>query len=99
MTATSGIIYLQPLQCGTCGTVIEIKENEESTVLVNARGLPINSEVTNFSVKGICPKCGREYDVEKNGMYFELRNKTFEYCPHLRLQEKKELEFGFGVEV
>ena len=99
MISTPGIIYLQPMQCLDCGTVVQIKEKEESTILVNARGLPINSDVTNFSVKAVCPKCGRTYEVEKNGMYFELRNKTYEYCPHLRTKEFEELEFGFGTKI
>lgn len=98
MVSTPGIIYLQPMQCTDCCTNLQIKEMEESTVIVNARGLPINSDVTDFSVKAICPKCGRTYDVEKNGMYFSLRNKTFEYCPHLQTKENFE-NIGFGWEI
>lgn len=99
MNKSPGIIYLQEMQCDICGTVIQIKEKEETTVIVNAQGLPINSDVTNFSVKGICPKCGKEFDVEKNGMYFTLRNKTFECCPHLRTKGFEKVRFEFGVEI
>ncbi len=98
MASTPGIKYLQEMQCTSCETVLEIHENEKSVVLVNARGLPINSDVSHFEVKAVCPKCGRTYEVEKNGMYFTLKNKTFEYCPHLRLQKKEE-DIGFGWEV
>lgn len=97
MITTPGIVYLQPMQCTDCGTVIQIKEEEESTVIVNIRGLPINSDNTRYEVKGVCPKCGREYEVEKNGMYFTLRNRTHELCPVLRLTEEKEITFGVEI--
>lgn len=92
-----GIVYLQPMQCGTCGTIIQIEEQESTTVIVNAQGLPINSDCTKYSVKGVCPKCGRVYNVEKNGMYFELENVTYKLCPHLKAKELQ--EFDFGVEI
>ena len=95
--AIPGIIYLQPMQCGTCGTTLQIEEQETTTVIVNVRGLPINSETTDFDAKAICPKCGRTYDVEKNGMYFRLYNRTHELCPTLRLSDPKEFEFGVEV--
>ena len=94
---TPGIMYLQPMQCVSCGAVVLNEENEKTTIVVNARGLPINSDTSEYSVKGICPKCGREYEVEKQGMYFRFRNKTHELCPTLKLQEDKEI--GFGVEI
>ena len=94
---TPGIKYLQEMQCGTCGTVLQIVEKEITTVIVNAQGLPVNSDCTEYSVKAVCPSCGREYDVEKNGMFFQLRNETYEACPLLRTKEQ--LEIGFGVEI
>ena len=53
------------MQCD-CGTILQIKEKEESTVLVNARGLPINSDVTDFSAEAVCPKCGRTYEDNRH---------------------------------
>lgn len=94
---TPGIVYLQPMQCGTCGTTLQIEEKETTTVVVNVRGLPINSETTDFDARAICPKCGRVYDVEKNGMFFRLRNRTYELCPNLRLVEAEEINFGLEV--
>ena len=94
---TPGIIYLQEMQCGDCGTVLQIKEKETTTIIVNIQGLPVNSDCTDYSVEAVCPKCGRRYEVEKEGMYFQLRNKTYELCPLLKLKESMEL--GFGVEI
>ena len=97
-TVTPGIIYLQPMQCGTCGTVLQIKEVEETTVIVNVQGLPVNADTTSYSVKAVCPKCGRTYPVEKQGMYFSLVNNMYRICPHLKLQNHLE-KIGFGLEV
>lgn len=92
-----GIIYLQPMQCGTCGTIIQIEEQETTTVIVNAQGLPVNSDCTGYEVKGVCPRCGRVYNVVKDGMYFELENETFNACPLLKTKEL--LDVTFGVEI
>ena len=94
---TPGIKYLQEMQCGTCGTIMQIKETESTITIVNAQGLPVNSDCTEYSVKAVCPSCGRVYEVEKNGMYFQLRNETYEACPLLRTKEQ--IEIGFGVEI
>lgn len=88
-----GIIYLFPMQCTDCGTVVQIIESEKTKMIVNMQGLPINSDVEEFDCYAICPKCGRRYEVEKQGMYYNLKNNTLDKCPHLRLK----VDIGFGV--
>lgn len=65
-------------ECFTCGSALHIYQYEASDTQVDKDGRPTNVDVVRYKINGICPNCGRIYDVARNGMGFIITSKLRE---------------------
>lgn len=70
-----GFIVAQPAQCRECGTPIIILESEATSIYLNAMGYPIGYNQEFYSCRAKCPECGKEFEVEKEGLQYKIIDK------------------------
>lgn len=67
--------FLGPVECSECGTNLYKKGMEYEVTELGQDGQPLMSDNIT-QIKGVCPKCGREYELEKDGMYYRIKDRA-----------------------
>ncbi len=90
------IEFLGNGQCFICGGTIKIIEIEQTEIDLEPNGMPNNFETVNYIVYGMCPTCGKLFNVEKVNMSYRQVNRLKKLIPTLELVENLGLNpFGY----
>lgn len=66
------ITFISANQCPECLGEMKLVESDTTEILLTKEGVPNNLNVTEFNTKLKCMKCGKEYDVKKQGIYYGI---------------------------
>ena len=77
------VIDIDKNVCPFCGGELVLVQHESSLIYLDEKGAPDDSDILKFETKGVCRKCYKEIDVDKEGMYYRV------HCAYL--DAKKEL--------
>ena len=76
--------------CPFCGGELFLIQHESSLIRLDKEGIPDDSDTLYFETKGICVKCHKKVDVDKDGLYYR------EHCAYLSAKKELETEKAFG---
>lgn len=70
-----GVVYLDENECPKCRGRLVLVTIERSVTPINKNGSPIITQDIDDEIEACltCKKCGETYDVEKRGMYFQIK--------------------------
>ena len=72
MSLLKPFIKIDKAECYDCRIPIRIYDSEAFDIELSSDGFPLNANQLLSKTFGVCPKCGRRYDVERRGVYFNI---------------------------
>ena len=72
MSLLKPFIKLEEAQCHDCMHPIAVYEFDACTIQLSQEGFPVQTDVVTSKIMGVCPNCGRVYEVERNGIGFAI---------------------------
>lgn len=63
-------IKVNNAECYYCRVPLHLYMFDAFDVTLSAEGWPIEAEIIKSVLKGVCPNCGRPYEMERRGMGF-----------------------------
>lgn len=72
-------IILDRAVCYDCMTPIRIYDCEATSITLFPDGYPMNYDQLLSKIYGVCPNCGRTYEVERYGMYYSITSPLKKY--------------------
>ena len=72
-------IKLDRAMCYDCMTPIRIYDCEATDITLSPDGIPISYDQLLSKFYGVCPKCGKTYEVERNGMIYSITSPLKKY--------------------
>lgn len=88
--------------CYDCRIPIRIYNCEVNDIVLTPDGIPINYNQLLMKMYGVCPKCGKTYDIERNGIEYSITSPIKKYLlkGEEEYEPKKSInynEFGYGA--
>lgn len=72
MSLMKPFIKLEEAQCHDCMHPISVYDFEANTIQLSQEGFPVNAETIRSTIIGVCPNCGKTYEVERNGIGYAI---------------------------
>lgn len=74
------LIKRKPGECKVCGYPLGVIQRDMIDILLNAEGLPINTEQVSCQSIGYCLHCGAKYpNMTRRGLYFDTRGSMYDF--------------------
>lgn len=67
--------FLGPVECDECGTNLFMKSIDYNVTELGQDGEPLAGDYITIT-SGVCPKCGKKYELEKDGLYFRIKDRA-----------------------
>ena len=72
-------IKLDKAMCYDCMTPIRIYDFEAVDIALSPDGTPLDYNQLLTKIYGVCPKCGKTYEVERNGIGYSITSPLKKY--------------------
>lgn len=72
-------IRLEQAECYDCMIPIRIYDCEANDIHLTANGIPVSCDQIYSKVYGVCPKCGKTYEVERDGIAYAITSSLKKY--------------------
>ena len=69
-------IKLDEAQCHECMHPINVYDFEANDIKLSQEGIPVTTNLIRSTIIGVCPNCGKTYEVERSGIRFAITSQS-----------------------
>ena len=104
MSLMKPFIKLEEAQCHECMHPIAVYSFDALSIQLSQEGFPVQTDTIRSKLLGVCPNCGKTYEVERNGIGFaitsdlrrEFKGENKDEQAEIRKTKLHSNEFGFN---
>lgn len=68
--------FLGPVECDDCGKNLYMKNIDYEISELGQDGQVLHVDSINALCSGVCPKCGKVFELEKDGLFFRIKDRA-----------------------